>query len=106
MGGKSRTTSVASKPRRAGPKLSSGKGSVQFRKSFSFSSDNESLDNISQLCIKNESSGGENDYSSRTDGTNGTNGRDKVLAPIVSLELDELPGSSAKNQNARDDVDF
>jgi len=108
--GKSRTTSVvASKPRRAGPKLSSGKGSVQFRKSFSFSSDNESLDNISQLCIKNESSGGENDYSSRTDGTNGTNGtngRDKVLTPIVSLELDELPGSRAKNQNARDDVDF
>ena len=64
--GKSRTTSVASKPRseftyiskwklnktnlrRAGQKLSSGKGSVQFRKSFSFSSDNESLDNISQV---------------------------------------------------------
>merc|ERR1712150_43199 len=88
-----------------------GKGStVQFRKSFSFSSDNESLDNISQLCIKNESSGGENDYSSRTDGTNGTNvtnGTEKqVLTPIVSLELDELQTSRSKNQNQRDDVDF
>merc|ERR1712192_90682 len=43
------------------------------------------------------------------DGTNGsnlTNGRDKVLTPIVSLELDELPATRSKNQNQRDDVDF
>ena len=55
------------------------------------------------MCIKNESSGAENDYSSKTDGTQP--GKDKVLTPIVSLELEDLEDRK-KNQNEKDDLDF
>ena len=62
--------------------------SSKFRKSLSVSSDVDSLDGISNISLKNESSG-ENDYSD-------TSGKmsDKVLTPIVSLELDDIAFSS------------
>ena len=62
--------------------------SDKFRKSLSISSDVDSLDGISNMSVKNESSG-ENDYSD-------TSGKisDKVLTPIVSLELDDIAFTS------------
>ena len=63
-------------------RMNSGK----FKKSLSISSETDSLDNLSNLTITGGSSG-ENDY---TEGTGGGAGPDKVLTPIVSLELDEV----------------
>ena len=60
--------------------------SGRFRKSLSVSSDVDSLDGVSNMSVKNESSG-ENDYSETS-----ANGKlsEKVLTPIVSLELDDM----------------
>ena len=64
--------------------------SGRFRKSLSVSSDVDSLDGISNMSVKNESSG-ENDYSETS-----ASGKlsEKVLTPIVSLELDDLAFAS------------
>jgi len=120
---KSRNSSVTKSVSYAKPRdfirLNSGK----FRKSLSVSSDNDSLDNLSYLSIRHDtSSGGENDYSSKTE-TSGKHS-EKVLTPIVSLELDEAGhndlirsvNSAEKKRRAtigalhrqasRDDVDF
>ena len=63
-------------------------GSGRLRKSLSVSSDVDSLDGMSNMSVKAESSGGENDYSE----SSGLSAKlsEKVLTPIVSLELDDL----------------
>ena len=120
---KSRSTSVARGSSDPKQKDFVRLNSAKFRKSFSVSFEGDSLDNLSNLSLRNDnSSSGENDYSSKTESGGKSSG--KVLTPIVSLELDdashnELSRSinnsekqrrvtigSLSRQRSRDDVDF
>jgi len=120
---KSRSTSVARGSSDPKQKDFVRLNSAKFRKSFSVSFEGDSLDNLSNLSLRNDnSSSGENDYSSKTE--SGGKSSAKVLTPIVSLELDdashnELSRSinnsekqrrvtigSLSRQRSRDDVDF
>lgn len=82
--------------------------SEKFRKSLSI--DLDDLDGLSNLSLKNDnnSSSGDNDYSDASRGKNS----DKVLTPIVSLEMDDNAYHSymkAERQHIADlddDVDF
>ena len=81
--------------------------SEKFRKSLSL--DLDDLDGLSNLTVKNDnSSSGDNDYSDASGGKNS----DKVLTPIVSLEMDDKAYHSymkAEMQHIADlddDVDF
>ena len=81
--------------------------SEKFRKSLSL--DLDDLDGLSNISVKNDnSSSGDNDYSDASGGKNS----DKVLTPIVSLEMDDNAYHSymkAERQhiaNLDDDVDF
>ena len=122
-GPKSRNASVSKNSSDAKQKDFVRLNSEKFRKSFSVSFEGDSLDNLSSLSIRNDnSSSGENDYSSRTDGSAKNSG--KVLTPIVSLELDEgehndltravhnvekqrrVTIGSLSRQRSKDDVDF
>ena len=84
--------------------------SEKFRKSISIS-DLDDLDGLSNLSLKNDnSSSGDNDYSDNSGVRNG----DKILTPIVSLELDDnayhyhsyMKAERRHLADLDDDVDF
>ena len=81
--------------------------SEKFRKSLSF--DLDDLDGISNISAKNDnSSSGDNDYSDASGGKNS----DKILTPIVSLDMDDNAYHSYMKSERQhiadldDDVDF
>ena len=81
--------------------------SEKFRKSLSF--DLDDLDGISNISAKNDnSSSGDNDYSDASGGKNS----DKILTPIVSLDMDDNAYHSYMKTERQhiadldDDVDF
>ena len=81
--------------------------SEKFRRSLSI--DLDDLDGLSNLSVKNDnSSSGDNDYSDASGGKNS----DKVLTPIVSLEMDDnayhsyMKAERQQIADLDDDVDF